>query len=273
MTSAGQAWHPLRLNILGRVHVAKQCLASKAVYQAPFNTPSPEHLEHMQQAINRFVASSALPEEVTPRRDSLFPKADICLLPVHRGGLGLPDINCQVTAGRAKSCWQAVGFASHPWVALFRHEVGRAVKPESLVPPGMHWVVSCPAEGDAALIRSAYTRASVLAFLELGVRRVLQPGQQHFYSVMLELVYANDFFFCHQPGGHRSGTPDTCGTLLATHTGPEAGTPPSPRAGACGATGSGCSALVSACRVEGGGYTAGASQGARVALVGGVYPW
>eukprot|EP00955_Chlamydomonas_euryale_P026636 280910-Chlamydomonas_euryale.AAC.2 len=75
MRAIAASWSQVRPNALGRAHIAMQCVASKAVYG--FLTPSSIPRIAMQAAINRFVASSQLPEEETPYGTALFPRFSV----------------------------------------------------------------------------------------------------------------------------------------------------------------------------------------------------
>jgi hypothetical protein len=50
MSAAGLRWQPLAPNLFGRTLVSSQCLASKAVYQANFHSPSATATTHMHQS-------------------------------------------------------------------------------------------------------------------------------------------------------------------------------------------------------------------------------
>jgi hypothetical protein len=50
----------------------------------------------MQRAVNRFEATSAIPEEVAPRQGALFPRFAACTLPIPHGGLGLLELSTQL---------------------------------------------------------------------------------------------------------------------------------------------------------------------------------
>ena len=80
IAAAGAGWVPLLLNQTGRVHVAKQCLASKPVYQANAVVPSARDLAAMQASVNRFVACSGKKEEETPYSHRLFPNQRTMML-------------------------------------------------------------------------------------------------------------------------------------------------------------------------------------------------
>jgi len=209
MRAAGCIWQAAAPNLLGRVLVSAQCLASKAIYQANFHCPTPDLLSHMQLAVNSFVALSTRREEVSPNPSRLHPCASICHLPRAAGGVGLPDLTAHCAAMRAKPCWLLFCYVAHPWADLFGHEVASAALPGQAgeaagavggpagaslgLPPGPHWLVTRPAAGRGGLLRIATDsfRASVQAFLDLGVQRICRPADQDFWSIMLELTFSN----------------------------------------------------------------------------------
>jgi len=184
-------WAPLRLNLLGRAHVAMQCLASKFIYQANFRQPSPPLQAAMQQALNRFVGTSGRVEEATPFQGQLFPRFAVSLLPLDRGGLGLPNVRAHVLAMQAKSAWLLFRFSSHPWRTLFVHEVVSACDAVSRCPPGVHCLVTSPARVHQGSLRTPLLRSAVAAFLKLGVERILPLDEQSPWSVLLELTFHN----------------------------------------------------------------------------------
>jgi len=196
LVAASLAWLPLRLNALGRAHVALQILASKAVYVSAFLSSSlPPFIvvqRDMQSRINQFVASSDLPEEEAPLPGRLFPAFAVSRLPFAQGGIGLPDLDVAFTAMRAKAVWMALGtYSAHPWRDLFLHELAEARTPGSSAPPGVAWVVACPTAGDPSAVRTPAYRESLLAFRKLGVHRIVEPASQSFHSVMRELTFRN----------------------------------------------------------------------------------
>ena len=81
MGAAAAAWLPRQLNVLGRAHVAMQCIASKFVFQANFAAPGPVQLPAMQQAVNRFMGTSSRTEEEAPFQGRLFPKFAVTCCP------------------------------------------------------------------------------------------------------------------------------------------------------------------------------------------------
>ncbi|KAG1651702.1 hypothetical protein FOA52_009227, partial [Chlamydomonas sp. UWO 241] len=131
MLAATRRWAGVAPTLIGRAHVATQCIAAKLVYQAGFTMTVRALLQAMQQVTNRYVAASARAEEVTPNAGCLYPCAAVSHLPRGMGGIGLPDLDSHATAMRAKAIWQLFGFNSHPWAALYASEVA---KPAAAVP-------------------------------------------------------------------------------------------------------------------------------------------
>jgi Reverse transcriptase (RNA-dependent DNA polymerase)/Ring finger domain len=194
LVAAGAAWDSLLLNQTGRVHVARQCLASKPVYQAHAAVPNARDLLGMQQAINRFVARSGRKEEETPRPRALFPNQFFMMLPADKGGVGLPHLKSHFQAMIAKTAWLLFRYTGHPWQQLFRHEAALAAQARPGLPPGYHWLVTCPAAAGSPNLVAVQTptlRSALRAFLKLGVQRIVPCRHQDFHSAMLELTYHN----------------------------------------------------------------------------------
>ncbi|KAJ9531619.1 hypothetical protein QJQ45_021783, partial [Haematococcus lacustris] len=93
MTAASLSWTPQGLNLLGRVQVAQQCLASKPIYQMAFIKPSAAHGKAMAKAVKRFVAMSDLPQERSPNMSRLGPGTSWGPAPV--GGQTLDDMQAK----------------------------------------------------------------------------------------------------------------------------------------------------------------------------------
>ena len=153
--------------------------------------PSPVSQAAMQQSINRFVGTSSRAEEDTPTQGHLFPRFAVSALPVERGGLGLPYVRAHAQAMQAKSAWLLFRYSSHPWHALFTHEVITACDAVSRVPPGVHCLVTSPSRVRTDRLRTPLVRSAVEAFLRLNVGRVLALEEQSAWSVLLELTFHN----------------------------------------------------------------------------------
>lgn len=192
IVAAGSRWEPLRLNALGRAHVAMQCLASKAVFASAFSQPTQGQLQAMQRSVSAFTGTSALPEEEAPFPGKLFPRLAIAALQPSAGGFGAPDLGAAFAAMRSKVVWRALAsWTAHPWRELFLHEVARAQPTGSLAPPGASWVVVEPSPDGFAGIASPAFRSAVEAFCNLQIARIVPPERQSFRSIMLETVFGN----------------------------------------------------------------------------------
>jgi hypothetical protein len=95
-------WAKFEISALGRAHVAKQILASTLSYHATFLRPPAAQLTRISRAICGYVlAGSLLPEEEeAPLRGR--PSRYVSSLPLTMGGIGLVDIEAQVSALQAK---------------------------------------------------------------------------------------------------------------------------------------------------------------------------
>uniref|UniRef100_UPI004035CDDE hypothetical protein n=1 Tax=Hydrogenophaga sp. TaxID=1904254 RepID=UPI004035CDDE len=118
MVAASLPWRPQGLNLLGRVQVAQQCLASKAIYQIAFVQPLAAAGEALAKAVKRFVAASDLPQERSPNMACLYPNEAACVMPRREGGLGLPDLEITSTAMLAKTVAQLFSPRVREWQPL-----------------------------------------------------------------------------------------------------------------------------------------------------------
>ncbi|KAJ9529876.1 hypothetical protein QJQ45_022318 [Haematococcus lacustris] len=165
MMAASLPWRPQGLNLLGRVQVAQQCLASKSIYQMAFVQPSAPPAQAMASAVNRFVAASDLPQERSPNSSRLYPSKAICVMPRGKGGVG--------------------------------HQHGHAgedVGPALVAPDPSHglstWVITDPTAPPSRGI-SPRLQAHVAALAELKLFRAVPPAGQSFFSVLAEPLWYN----------------------------------------------------------------------------------
>ena len=189
MMVVGKSWRDHQLTLLGRVHVASSCMASKLVYQAQFARPSSTQLRHMQQTVNRFVAAGNRVEEQTPNAAALYPRESVSVLPRRAGGLGLPDLQVHCSAMLAKAVWKCLSGSSHPCNDLLRHELGKLGSFLVHLPVGPGWVCWCPSASPQSVGASAWVLESVGAFAQLPICRVVPPEEQSLWSVLIEPTF------------------------------------------------------------------------------------
>ncbi|KAJ9524856.1 hypothetical protein QJQ45_003007 [Haematococcus lacustris] len=184
MMAASLPWRPQGLNLLGRVQVAQQCLASKSIYQMAFVQPSAPLAQAMALAVNRFVAASDLPQERSPNNSRLYPSKAICVMPRGEGGVGLPDLGVTSTAMLAKMLAQLWSPRVRPWQPLTH----------SLLADPSHglstWVITDPTAPPSRGI-SPRLQAHVAALAELKLFRAVPPASQSFFSVLAEPLWYN----------------------------------------------------------------------------------
>ena len=200
MHSAALRWTDLDPCLFGRVHAANQCLASKAVYQQSFLPPHPlRHTLPMQRAVNRLASTTQRSEEATPYPHFLYPGQHVAFLPRRSGGLGLIDLEAASLAMLAKPVWQLFTHSLHPSRLLLRHEVASSLLSlpplpsfhPPLLPPGAHWLVTCPTTVPSRPCPTPSYQASVDAFRQLDIRRIVSPDKQDSESIMMELTFNN----------------------------------------------------------------------------------
>jgi hypothetical protein len=193
MVAKGMVWRAggMGPNKLGRSHLAGTEIASKPTFQLAFHQPRVADTKAMQRAVSQFVAAYSSPEEESPSMWDLFPSTAVAQLPLGKGGIALPNIEASATAMGAKVVWRALRFTAHPWASLFRHELS-GVAPEL----GMAWVVVLPPgvlkSRLTAALPSLESQHAVSNFSKLSVRRILEPHQQDFDSIMLEFTWPPD---------------------------------------------------------------------------------
>ncbi|KAJ9506919.1 hypothetical protein QJQ45_002468 [Haematococcus lacustris] len=158
MMAASLPWRPQGLNLLGRVQVAQQCLASKSIYQ---------------MALER-----------SPSSSRLYPSKAICVVPRGEGGVGLPDLGVTSTVMLAKMLAQLWSPRVRPWQPLTH----------SLLADPSHglstWVITYPTAPPSRGI-SPRLQAHVAALAELKLFRAVPPASQSFFSVLAEPLWYN----------------------------------------------------------------------------------
>lgn len=182
--AAIRRWGRFALSYLGRLHVAKQVLASSVYFHASFVQPPAHLLDHIVGAVNHYVTAGKLAEgPVPPLRH--VPCAAVESLPRRDGGLARADIPAQVTALQAKVAAMLVHPRRHSWKVFMRSA----------------WQRAFPGEGEGVLVsrRLPARRGSLSArhlgywraFHALRPHRVVQPGQLSTAHVRAERLLHN----------------------------------------------------------------------------------
>ena len=123
-----RSWARFDLSYLGRLHVAKQVLASSLFFHAQFVPPPEDVLEGIVACVDQFVGFGRL---VEPGEAGgvlrAFPSAAVESLPFELGGLRRVDIPAQVMALHGKVAAMLLHPRRHPWKVLLRRAFERAV--------------------------------------------------------------------------------------------------------------------------------------------------
>lgn len=119
-------WCKFDLSYLGRLHVAKQVLASSLYFHASFFFPPQDLLDQLVDCIDLFVVMGRLAEGVVPPLQHV-PCAAIECLSREMGGLRRADIPVQLGALHAKVAALMLHPRRHPWKMLMRRAFERMV--------------------------------------------------------------------------------------------------------------------------------------------------
>ena len=119
------SWARFDLSYLGRLHVAKQVLASTLYYHATFVPPPPGVLQQIVECVDRFVEFGRLLEHGTAVPLRKVPSAAVESLPAALGGLRRADVPAQVMALHAKVAAALLHPRQHPWKRLMRRAFER----------------------------------------------------------------------------------------------------------------------------------------------------
>jgi exonuclease III len=185
-TGAAQAWASVPLSLPGRTHVAKQCLASKTIFQLAYTQPDEGQLRTMQASIRHFVAAHTQAQgDVPPHLSSaIFPAQPILAMPADEGGMGYPMLSTFATAMQAKLIAQLPG----PRLSAYQ-PLARSLLAEPVFGV-VSWVITQPS---AVQLPPTLSRLQdhVTAFSQLHVHRVKLPSEQGFFSILAEPLLYN----------------------------------------------------------------------------------
>lgn len=178
-------WGKFKLTYVGRVHVAKQALASVLSYHATF-LPVPEDV--MQQMM-RVIQGYVVKERIVEQADGSIwgrPCAAVAALPKGMGGMGMVDLPAFVQALQGKVIAMLLHPKAAPWKALMRWALGAGF-PEQ----GLRVVLHRPRVSQRPESVSSRHMAALRAFWGLPVVRQVPHAQMSGYQVRVEGLVAN----------------------------------------------------------------------------------
>ena len=112
-------WRPFGLSHLGRVYVAKQCMASSLYYHAQFVRPDKQQLNKIVTTITRYMSQPSPGGDQDDARATIsHPKMAVASLPREDGGLNVVDVRFQLDALQAKLVARLYHPHKHPWKVL-----------------------------------------------------------------------------------------------------------------------------------------------------------
>mgnify|MGYP001809911800 CR=1 FL=1 len=188
MWQARQLWSGLHLNLLGRVHVAKQCLASKAVYHSAFVSPLSATQQQMARALRHFVGNSRDAADDISTGAAMHPGTMTAILQPEEGGVAMAHLPSMVAAMQGKNVARLFSPGLHPWQPVTKALLA-AADPEAGL---CTWAVTHPApQRLLQSVPSARLADYVRAFQSAKPHRVVRPKDQGFYSVLAEPLYHN----------------------------------------------------------------------------------
>ena len=126
LLGAAAKWAAVPLSLEGRAHVAKQCLASKLVFQASHLPAPPAQLEAAQRVLRRFVATGAATAEEAAQHKQPMPAEHVLALPKPLGGMSHAILRHAADSLMAKHVAALFGPGWQPWKRLLRHELAGA---------------------------------------------------------------------------------------------------------------------------------------------------
>ena len=181
-----RSWARFDLSYLGRLHVAKQVLASSLYYHAMFVPPPSDVLGQVVECVDQFVGFGRL---VEPGESGGVlrgcPSAAVESLPYELGGLRRADIPAQVMALHGKVAAMLLHPQRQPWKVLMRRAFERlhpALGPAVLVSRLL------PVSGSG---RSGRLLAYWRAFQALAPCRLVEPGRLSARHVLVERLVRN----------------------------------------------------------------------------------
>jgi hypothetical protein len=193
LRAVARHWAPFGLSFLGRLHVAKQCMASILYYHAQFVRPAPSQLQEAVTIISAFIARPAGPAD-DPRAFMGHPKLAASSLPKEDGGLAVVDVRSQLDALQAKIIAKLVHPRRHPWKPLMAAAISAAAPPHLGVALAVFTAATLPARAERRSGRPALLprHADYLhALRRMAPHRAVAASEMGFHHILLEPVMHN----------------------------------------------------------------------------------
>jgi len=179
---AGTArWAVHELSYTGRVHIAKQELASTLYYHGAFVTFTKAQLDRADAVLRAFMRCSTVADD---ERATSLPASAVTVLPAADGGAGAPDISTQIECLQAKNIARMLQPQRHPWKVLGL-ELLRLHSPHlgaALVVHDQHGSLA----GLPGRLRHA-----LRCFRATRPHRVIAPEDLSYHDVLLEPLFGN----------------------------------------------------------------------------------
>ena len=195
LTAAVRQWSPWGLSHLGRLHVAKQCLASILYYHAQFIRPAPDQLQGLVRIITNFIARPTPGSAVDDGRACIsHPKLAVSSLPREEGGLGVVDVKVQLDALQAKHIARLIHPRRHAWKVLMAAAIRRASPAHLGLALPFHVAARIP---QRAALRAGHTAMPtriadcLQAMRRLSPHRAAAPSDMPHHEVLLEPLFDN----------------------------------------------------------------------------------
>lgn len=178
-------WGRFKLTYAGRVHVAKQVLASVLSFHATYLPVPPELLQQMTRLLQGYVVREREAEQAA---GSVWcrPCAAVAALPKGMGGMGMVDLPAFVQALQAK----VVALLLHPRVVPWKALMRRALS-EGFPGQGLRVVLYRPRGAQRPHSVSIRQMSALQAFWGLPVVRRVPHAQMSWHQVRVEGLVGN----------------------------------------------------------------------------------
>ena len=210
--AAVRQWSPFNLSFAGRLHVAKQCMASIIYYHGQFVRPAPSQLHDMVSILTSFMARPAGAVTDDHGAHMMHPSLAVASLPRIDGGYAAVDIPVQLDALQAKIVARLFHPRHHPWKGLMLAALNAAAP--------AHLGMALPFYVAAPLLRHACHRTGRAALTprladylhsmrRMSPHRASPAAAMDYYHILVEPILHNACIRL-----------PTCGSILTPDTAP-----------------------------------------------------